>query len=57
MLWKKQATTVLAASAPNTVFEPDGVLRVGFGEDAGGAVDRAILTGWGTERVAKRAAE
>ena len=57
VLWKKQATTVLAASAPNTFFEPDGVLRVGFGEDAGGAVDRAILTGWGTERVAKRTAE
>jgi D-alanyl-D-alanine carboxypeptidase len=55
VIWKDRPPTVLAASAPGTFFEPDGVLRVTFGEGAAGAVDRATLGGWGTERVAKRA--
>jgi CubicO group peptidase (beta-lactamase class C family) len=55
VIWEDRPPTVLAASAPGTFFEPDGVLRVAFGEDAAGAVDRVTLSGWGTERVAKRA--
>jgi hypothetical protein len=55
VFWEDRPPTVLAASGPGTFFEPDGVLRVAFGEDAAGAVDRVTLSGWGTERVAKRA--
>ena len=54
VIWRDRPPTVLAASAPGAFFEPDGVLRVTFAEDASGAVDRARVGGWGTERVAKR---